>query len=204
MPEINRSSHFKCECQHCHGHLECPAEAAGLEIECPHCGKTTGIPFLSPPKKSSGVAKKIIITSVIVAAILVPGVIWANRHAQENARRRAEAAAAAQLAAQQAAAAEALAKDPLAQAGWKMSDIRFEKSPGSKLVLAVGTLSNTTDRRRFGVRIKLDLFNAAEQKLAGASDYQAAIEPHSRWQFTALVVDASAVTAKVAAIEESP
>ena len=54
------------------------------------------------------------------------------------------------------------------------------------------------------MKIKLDLFNAVEQKIGGANDYQAAIEPHGQWQFSALVVDAQAATAKVAAVEESP
>ena len=200
---MTRPSHFKCECHHCHGHLECPAEAAGQVIECPHCGKPTELPGLAQPPKSSGAAKKIIVVSVVIA-LVVTVAIWSTRHAAQTARLRREAEAAAQLAAQQAAEAEARAKDPLAQAGWKVSPIALEKRPGSTIIHATGTLINETDRRRFGVRIKLDLFNVVEQKIGGANDYQAALEPHSRWQFSALVVDAQAVTAKVAAIEESP
>ncbi len=197
------ASHFKCECQHCHGHLECPVEAAGQVIECPHCGQSTELPGLAQPPKSSGTAKRIIFVSFVIA-LIVALVIWSTQHAAQTARLRQEAEAAAQLAAQRAADAEARAKDPLAQAGWKISPIALEKTPGSTIIHATGTLINETDRRRFGVQIKLDLFNVVDQKIGGANDYQAALEPHSRWQFSALVVDAQAVTAKVAAVEESP
>lgn len=200
---MTRPSHFKCECHHCHGHLECPAEAAGQVIACPHCGKPTELPGLDQLPKSSGAAKKIIVVSVVIA-LVVTVAVWSTRYAARIARLRQESEAAAQLAAQQAAEAEARAKDPLAQAGWKVSAIALEKSPGSTIIHATGTLINETDRRRFGVRIKLDLFNVVEQKIGGANDYQAALEPHSRWQFSALVVDAQAVAAKVAAVEESP
>ena len=197
-------SHFKCECQHCHDHLECPVEASGLVIECPHCGKPTELPGLVQPPKSSGLAKKKIAASVVLIALVVAGVIWSSRHAEQTAQLRKEAEAAVQLAAQQAAEAEAKAKDPFAQAGWKISAIQLEKMPGSTIIHAAGKLTNETDRRRFGVKIKFDLFNVVEQKIGGANDYQAAIEPRGQWQFSALVVDSQAVTAKVAAIEESP
>ncbi len=200
---MTRPSHFKCECHHCHGHLECPAEAAGQVIACPHCGKPTALPGLAQPPKSSGAAKIIIAVSVVIGLVLAVAV-WSTRHTAQTARLRQEAEAAAQLAAQQAAEAEARAKDPFAQAGWKVSAIALEKSPGSTIIHATGTLINETDRRRFGVRIKLDLFNVVEQKIGGANDYQAALEPHSRWQFSALVVNAQTVAAKVAAVEESP
>ena len=201
---MTSSSHFKCECRHCHGHLECPVEAAGLVIECPHCGKPTELPGLVQPSKPSGLAKKTIAAGVVLIALVVAGVIWSSRHAEQTAQLRKEAEAAAQLAARQAVEAEVRATDPLAQAGWRVSAIRLERTSGSTIVHAVGKLTNETDRRRFGVRIKFDLFNAVDQKIGGANDYQPAIEAHGQWQFSALVVDAQSVTAKVAAIEESP
>lgn len=203
---MTRPSHFKCECHHCHGHLECPAEAAGQVIACPHCGKPTELPDILQPPKSAGAAKKLIVASVVLIALVVSSAIaiLANKITERNEHIRRVYAEAAKLAARQAAEAEARAKDPLAQAGWKVSPIALEKRPGSTIIHATGTLINETDRRRFGVRIKLDLFNVVEQKIGGANDYQAALEPHGRWQFSALVVDAQAVTAKVAAVEESP
>lgn len=201
---MTSSDHFKCECQHCQGHLECPAEAAGQTIECPHCGKTTELSAATRPTPVSGAAKKLLFAGIVLVALILAGMVWANRHAKQTERLRQEAEAAARLAARQTAEAEARARDPLAREGWGISAILLEKKPGSTIIYAVGTLTNETDRRRFGVKLQLDLFDAAEQKIGGAKDYQAAIEPRGRWQFSALVVDARAVTAKVAAIEESP
>jgi hypothetical protein len=69
-------------------------------------------------------------------------------------------------------------------------------------VYAVGTISNATNRQRFGVKVELDLFDEAGRKVGSAKDYQAVLEPRGRWQFKALVVDSKARTAKVAAISE--
>ena len=85
-----------------------------------------------------------------------------------------------------------------------MSAIRLETSPGSTIIHATGTLANETDRHRYGVRVKLEVFDEAEKQIGRANDYQPNLEPHGRWQFSALVVGARAVTAKVAAVEESP
>ena len=63
---------------------------------------------------------------------------------------------------------------------------------------------NETDRRRFGVKIQLDIFDTENQKIGGANDYQSTMEPHSQWKFSALVVHSKAISAKVAAVAESP
>ena len=93
-------------------------------------------------------------------------------------------------------------EDPIAKAGFHLSPITIEKTAGSSLVYAVGSLNNKTERQRFGVRIEIDLFDKADQKLGTAKDYQAVIEPHGQWRFRALVVDSKAVSAKVASIKE--
>jgi len=198
------ATHFKCACQHCHGHLECPVEASGQSAECPHCGKTTDLVIPAPPAQNNAPARKIIfLTSFgLILAILIGFVVIKLVERHELVRQ--QAAETARLAAEQAAEAEAKADDPLAQAGWTVANIRIEKTPGSQIIHAVGTLQNKTDRRRFGVKIQLDLFDAADQKIGGATDYQPTIEAQGRWQFSALVVNAKAVTAKVAAVAESP
>ena len=99
---------------------------------------------------------------------------------------------------------ETLDDNPLAQTGWRVSKILLEQTSGSTIVHAVGKLTNETDRNRFGVKIQLELFDAANQKAGNATDYQASIEPHGQWKFSALVVNSKAVSAKVAAVEESP
>ena len=196
-------THFKCECQHCGGHLECPVESASLTTDCPHCGKPTELSAPPPLRKSSVPVRKIIFISLVLLILIAAGSILFVKNAEQKKQLRL-AAEAARLAAQQAAEAEAKASDPIAQAGWSVATIRFEKTPGSTVIHAVGNLLNETDRRRFGVKVHLDLLDADGQKIGATTDYQASIEPRARWQFSALVVNAKAVAAKVAAVEESP
>ena len=39
----------KCSCAHCGNHIEFPVEAAGAQVECPHCGRPTELNLLAPP-----------------------------------------------------------------------------------------------------------------------------------------------------------
>jgi hypothetical protein len=43
----------KCSCAHCGNHIEFPVEAAGAEVECPHCGRPTELNLLAPPAPES-------------------------------------------------------------------------------------------------------------------------------------------------------
>ena len=36
---MNRTKHLKGHCQSCGGHIEFAAEAAGMSVDCPHCGE---------------------------------------------------------------------------------------------------------------------------------------------------------------------
>jgi hypothetical protein len=65
-------------------------------------------------------------------------------------------------------------------------------------------LKNKTGRKRFGVKVELDLFDGTEQKVGTATDYQAVIEPGAQWAFKALVLDSKATSAKIASIQEQP
>ena len=86
----------------------------------------------------------------------------------------------------------------------KTGAIAFDRQPGSSLVYATGTLSNTSDSQRFGVKIELEVLDVANRKVGAASDYTQVIEPHKTWAFRALVTDAKASTARVARIVEEP
>ena len=198
------STHFKCECQHCHEHLECPREACGLTSDCPHCGQPTELNPINPQQKISSPARKIIFSSIALLIALVVGLAGFAQNEKRKEQLRVEAAETTRLAVLQAAEAEIKANDPLARAGWSAASISMEKATGSTIIHVLGKLRNETDRRRFGVKVLLELFDAAGQKIGTASDYQPAVEPHAQWQFSALVVNAKAVTAKVAAVEEAP
>lgn len=73
---------------------------------------------------------------------------------------------------------------------------------GSRLTYVTGVLQNQSDAKRFGVRIDLNLLDRARNNVGMATDYTPLIEPKGTWRFRALVLDARAVTASVAAIKE--
>jgi Zn-dependent protease with chaperone function len=39
----------KCGCAHCGNHIEFPVDAAGAEVQCPHCGQPTVLSLQAPP-----------------------------------------------------------------------------------------------------------------------------------------------------------
>jgi len=98
--------------------------------------------------------------------------------------------------------------DPATKAGFRVSAITLEKEKKSgttvvsSLVHAVGTVTNPSAKRRFGVRVELDLLDAANRKIGTATDYASVIEPNSEWRFNALVLASKAASAKLAVIKE--
>ena len=81
--------------------------------------------------------------------------------------------------------------------------VSIEKAKNSRLSYAMGTLKNDSEHQRFGVKIELELFDAAGNKLANrANDYVQMVEPRKNWNFRALVLEPKAVSAKVLSIQE--
>lgn len=146
--------------------------------------------------------------SVIGLVILVLGLIGALaalRRAERWAarqKRQAQAAAAVPDSGNAPAQTAPVPEDPQSPNGFVVSAVALEKAPGTSLVYAVGTIRNTSDRKRFGVKVELDLFDASDQKVGAATDYQQAMETNTAWEFKALVVNAKATSAKVATIKE--
>ena len=91
---------------------------------------------------------------------------------------------------------------PKSLADLKVGAIRFEKTKGSSLVYAVGTLVNNSDHQRFGVKVELNLLNAQGGRLGNAQDYLAILEPRKSWDFRVLVNEPKAVSATLAAVRE--
>lgn len=73
---------------------------------------------------------------------------------------------------------------------------------GSRLVYVTGVLKNDSDHQRFGVRVELDLLDAATNKVGTATDYRQMLEPRATWQFRALVTDRRATATKLAGVKE--
>ncbi len=94
------------------------------------------------------------------------------------------------------------AKAPKSAADLKLGTIRLEQTKGSSLVYAIGAVNNDSDYQRFGVRIELNLINAKGERVGGAQDYIAVIEPRKTWEFRVLVNDPKAVSATLSALRE--
>ena len=88
------------------------------------------------------------------------------------------------------------------KAGFRASPVTLQINSGSSLIYAVGTLTNAAARQRFGVKVVLDLFDEAGNKVGEATDYQQVIEPGSPWNFRALAVAPKTASASIASVRE--
>lgn len=96
-------------------------------------------------------------------------------------------------------------KSPKSIDDLKPSAVTMEKAKSGSLIHAVGTIKNTSDQQRFGVRVELELTDARGNPAGKASDYTQVIEPRQEWRFRALVLDpkgSKAVAGKVSSIKE--
>lgn len=206
---MNRTKYLKGACQHCDGHIEFPAEQIGLVVPCPHCQQETELTLLAPPDEPA-LPRRVWIWTGIAVVILVlgfAGALAALKRAQHWAegQKRQAAAQSAAVSHEQAnpqPAPESVDTNSTPRDGLTASAVTLEKTPGSSLVYAMGTISNPSNRERFGVKIELELSDSSGQKLGTASDYRQVIQPGAQWQFKALVLDSKAAAVKIIAIHE--
>jgi hypothetical protein len=187
------------ECQNCGGAMEFPAEATGTTAECPHCGQATELMLALPPEAGSPMRAKAITFTVIAIVILLGGLggtVLALKRAQRISTRQQQAVSPAGE-----RTASKLA-DPFAATGFRVSPVTLDKGKGSSVVYAVGTIGNLANHQRFGVRVELELLDAAGNKVGNATDYRATLEPKEEWRFRALVVEKNAVSARIATVKE--
>ena len=203
---MNRTKYLKGACQHCGGHLEFLADHIGMVVSCPHCGQETELMLLAPPEQPTLTRRALVWTgiAVIVLGLWLCAALFALKRAQTWAERKKQQTMAAPAPVGEPIASqpsEILTNSP-ATDGLSASNITIEKTPGSSLVYAVGTVKNVSDRQRFGVKVEIDLRNAAGQQVGTASDYRQVLAPGAQWDFKALVVDSKAVSAKISSIRE--
>jgi hypothetical protein len=199
--------YLKSDCSHCGGRIEFPADAIGMTTDCPHCGKPTELALSAPPEQPALSRRTIVWTTiaVVVMALGLGGALYALNLAKKRVAARHQPPPAPVSVTNAAPPSEPA--DPATKAGFRISFITLEKdkpsgnSVASSLVYAVGTVTNPSDKQRFGVRIELDVFDAAEKKIGTATDYAQVIEPKGEWRFKALV-PAKASSAKLANIKE--
>ena len=199
--QMKQTKFLKGECQHCHGHIEFPAESAGLTNNCPHCGKQTEL-LLAVPKEEPTIPRATIVYTAIAVIILVAGLAGAMIALKMAERKVGHKKTEPVAEAPSVAPTVADPGDPIVQAGFEVSPITIEKTKGSSLIYATGTLSNPADHQRFGVKLQFDLFDETGQKVGTAKDYQSVIEPKGEWKFRALVVTSKASSAKIASVTE--
>lgn len=196
---------FKCHCQRCGGHIEFPSNGAGMTIDCPHCGKKTvlggsvGAPIL---KKSSKFVWVAVGTAVVIIGAAV-AFIWPQKQKVAAAAPPPKVVAAPVV-------PVVNTNKPVSQAApvattisdFDVSKISLQKTPGSGLVYAVGTLKNDAGRQRFGVKIVLNQLDEKGQNLGVVSDYVSVVNPQDTWQFKAVLTSPQAVKVTVAVIRE--
>ena len=203
---MNRTKFLKGPCQSCGGHLEFPAEAIGTSIDCPHCGRSTELMLAAPPEVPTVPRRTVVWTAITILILLLGlgGALMALKRAEKRAaaKREQEAASPASTETSSQDSTVLLQSDLVTKAGFRASEVTLQKTPGSSLVHAVGTLTSTLARQRFGVKVHLDLFDASGKKVGEATDYQPVLEPNGQWNFKALVVSSKAASAKIGAIKE--
>lgn len=214
--------YLKCPCKECGNNIEFPPSAKGTTVVCPHCGQWTELLVPESPRKKKsfefGLAAQAA-TFVLLLLVIAGGIAFA-RHKQHTAQASPEKSP-VKLAAvpmkktaptplpatnkttlgTNAPAKPALPR-PKSPDDFKISAIQIEKTQGSSLIYAVGTVKNDSDHDRYGVRIELDAFNKKGAKVAEAKDYKDYLAPHQEWLFHALIPDSKAATAKVASLKE--
>jgi hypothetical protein len=213
MPKMSRIKYLKGPCSQCGSNVEFPAEMVGTVADCPHCGKPTEL-LLAVPHQEPALPTRVIVWTVVAVLILALGLVGAMvalRRAEHLAAGHKqdppatplpvvtnETAAAPPSVATNAAPAPAPEQVP----PFEVSEVALEKAPGGSLIQAVGTVLNPLDKQRFGVKVEIDLLNAAGKKIGKASDYVQVIEPKAAWHFKALVMAAKPASAKLASIKE--
>lgn len=199
---MKQTKFLKGECQHCGGHIEFPAESAGLTTDCPHCGKQTEL-LLALPKDEPTIPTATIVYTLIAVIVLVAGLAGAMIALKMAQRKVAHKKEAVVVQAPGTPTNEIPnLDDTITQAGFLVGSVTIEKTKGTSLRHAVGTLTNNSDRQRFGVKIQFDLFDDSGHKVDATKDYQQVIEPKGEWNFHAPVMTSKATTAKVASVTE--
>src|SRR6266566_535628 len=197
---MSRIKYLKGECAHCGGHIEFPADAIGRTTDCPHCGKPTELLLATPPEQPA-LSRRTIVWTVIAVLVMALGLVLSLGALKRLQRIAANKKQPPPVPVSVTNTPSSDPDDPAVKAGFQVSAIALEKekpsgnSVASSLVHAVGTVTNPSAKQRFGVRIELDLFDAAEKKVGTATDYAQVIEPNGQWRFKALVVASKASSA---------
>ena len=202
---MNRTKYLKGACQHCGEHLEFLADQIGMVVACPHCGKETELMLPRPPEEPA-IPRRAIIWTGIAAVILglgLAGAMVALKRAQrlaEGQKQQKTVLPSTEVATSNAPSLEHAAYE--IPEGVTATGVTLDRTPGTSLIYAVGTLKNSSNRPRFGLKVELEVTDAGGQRIGTATDYRPILEPGAEWQFKALVVASKAAGAKITAVHE--
>ncbi len=201
---------LKCPCDHCGGHIEFPADGIGATIPCPHCARPTELALEIPahliqrPGRGRNwfIAGTIILVVGVVAivAILITAQRLMKKTREKNEASRSGVPPAVRTNSVTRSAAPSAPAQIISE--FSSSPVTIEKSSGSSIAYATGTLKNATDRQRFGVSVELEVCDRAGNKIGTAKDTAQIIEPHAEWKFRALIVPKNAASARVVSLKE--
>src|SRR6516162_335963 len=202
---MNRPKYLKCGCQHCGGHIEFPVETIGTLVPCPHCGQETELMLPRPPEEPTFSRKALILTAsaiILMVAALVTTMFGLRHYQKLLAQRKANVVVpeAQPPLPTNPPIATPPPEEGTVESDFRVSGIAIEKQTGSSLIYGVGTVKNLLDKQRFGVKLELELDDAAGQKIGLARDYQQILEPGGEWKFKAPVFESKASSAKLASI----
>ncbi len=197
---MSSTKFFKCSCSECHGHIEFPADATGVTIECPHCQKHTTLTLTAPETTGERLRltwKFWIVTggllALVVLAIAAPLLLkrLATKRGHRPPPTRAESTSGTQA-----------GQKPDAQtlSDFELGPVTLDRS--ASVVHADGTIKNPLARRRFSVRVELDLRDGAGKSIGTTSDYAAIIEPNAEWRFHAMILPKEVVGVRIVRIRE--
>ena len=201
---------LKCPCDHCGGHIEFPADGIGATIPCPHCARPTELALEIPAHliQRPGRGRNWFIAGTIILVVGVVAIVAILITAQRLMKKAREKNEAIRSSALPAVGTNAAARSAAPSAPARLinefssSIVTIEKSSGSSIAYATGTLKNASDRQRFGVSVELEVFDRAGNKVGTAKDSAQIIEPRSEWKFHALIVPKNAASARVADVKE--
>jgi hypothetical protein len=210
--------YLKCSCKECGNHIEFPDSAAGTTIACPHCGQWTELPL--PEEDPVQKRPRLALVAVIICVIVVTGLAAWFHHSMAKFGNQTAAVPEPkgptnvvvnvvvpptnpppEVVTQAVVEANAPPR-PKSHSDLKHGKIGLEKTTGSSLVYAVGTVTNDSTYQRFGVKVELDLFDKEGTKIGTTQDYKDIIEPRKEWRFHALIPDKKTKSAKITAITE--
>jgi len=200
----------KCACRHCGGHIEFATAAAGQTVPCPHCDQPTLL-AVTVARGGAGLSRR---KWVAIGAALFLGAVPALLLVLQKPNRNGSSLPIPAPTASSAPASTPAVVPPAPVAGppppqpekvtndFAIMPFKLEKTPGSSLVYIIGTVRNTSDRQRFGIKVEFGLFDTNDSAIGSATDYQSVLDPHAEWRFKALAMASKTASARFRSIAE--